>query len=152
MNSKKAFLKQKLIEFQRRIAELDHRLKESRESFRKREADLILELLTLLDAFENIDETIEAKQDQFDKSARMLSKNIRSVHKKLKRLLQTRDLVEIEFPEDMARIDHCKIVDTRSAPGSRNETILSVVKKGYVNKKNGRVLRKAEVITVFNDE
>jgi molecular chaperone GrpE (heat shock protein) len=81
----------------------------------------------------------------------MLSKNIRSVHKKLKRLLQARDLVEIEFPENMARIDACKVVDTRIVPGAKNETILSVVKKGYVDKKNGKILRKAEVITVLNE-
>jgi len=66
MKSKKAFLKQKFIEFQLKIAELNRRLQETRDSFQKREENLMLELLTLLDAFENIEETIEAKQDEFD--------------------------------------------------------------------------------------
>ena len=151
MKSKKAFLKQKFIEFQLKIAELNRRLQETRDSFQQREENLMLELLTLLDAFENIEETIEAKQDEFDKSARMLSKNIRSIQKKLKRLLQAHDVVPMQFPDNMARIDRCKVLDTRFAPESKNEKILSVVKNGYIDKRDGKVLRKAEVITVLND-
>jgi len=151
MKSKKAFLKQKFIEFQLKIAELNRRLQETRDSFQQREENLMLELLTLLDAFENIEETIEAKQDGFDKSARMLSKNIRSIQKKLKRLLQAHDVVPMQFPDNMARIDRCKVLDTRFAPESKNEKILSVVKNGYIDKRDGKVLRKAEVITVLND-
>lgn len=151
MKSKKEFLKQKFIEFQLKIAELNRRLQETRDSFQQREENLMLELLTFLDAFENIEETIEAKQDEFDKSARMLSKNIRSIQKKLKRLLQAHDVVPMQFPDNMARIDRCKVLDTRFAPESKNETILSVVKNGYIDKRDGKVLRKAEVITVLND-
>lgn len=151
MKSEKAFLKQKFIEFQLKIAELNRCLRETRDSFQEREENLILELLTLLDAFENIDETIEAKQDEFDKSARMLSKNIRSIQRKLKRLLQAHDVVPMQFTDNIARIDYCKVVDTRTAPESKNETILSIVKNGYIDKRDGTVLRKAEVITVLND-
>lgn len=151
MKSKKEFLKQKFIEFQLKIAELNRRLQETRDSFQQREENLMLELLTFLDAFENIEETIEAKQDEFDKSARMLSKNIRSIQKKLKRLLQAHDVVPMQFPDNMARIDRCKVLDTRFAPESKNEKILSVVKNGYIDKRDGKVLRKAEVITVLND-
>jgi len=57
----------------------------------------------------------------------------------------------MEFPENKARMDYCKIVDTRQEPELDNETIVSVVKNGYVNRQDGTVVRKAEVITALND-
>ncbi len=48
-------------------------------------------------------------------------------------------------------MDHCKVIDTKAIPNMENETILSVVKNGYMNKEENVVLRKAEVITVLND-
>ena len=151
MQSEKEFLKNKFIEFQRKIAELNHGLNQTRDAYRKREANLFLELLAIVDTFENIDEIIEAKQDGFDKSARMLAKNLRSIQRKFKRLLQAHDVVPMQFPDHMARIDYCKIVDTRTAPEAENETILTIVKNGYIDRRDGTILRKAEVITVLNE-
>jgi len=150
MSAGKEFLKEKLVEFQLKIAELNHSMAKQLNSFQEREKGLALRLLDILDAFENIDETIEAKKDKFDKTARMLSKNIGSVHKKLIRLMKSIDIVKMEFPDNKARIDYCKIIDTRPEPEMENETIVSVVKNGYVNKQDGSVVRKAEVITVLN--
>jgi len=151
MSTGKEFLKEKLVEFQLEIAELNHSMAEQLTSFQEREKGLALRLLDLLDAFENIDETIETKKDKFDKAARMLSKNIGSVHKKLIRLMKSIDIVKMEFPDNRARVDYCKIIDTRPEPEMENETIVSVVKNGYVNKQDGSVMRKAEVITVLNE-
>ncbi len=152
MKAGKEFLREKLIEFQLEIAELNHSTTQQRNRFQKREKTLTLNLLDILDAFKNIDDTIEAQKDKFDKTARMLSKNIRSVHKKLIRLMKSGDIVKMEFPENKARLDYCKIVDTRQEPELENETIVSVVKNGYVNRQDGTVVRKAEVITVLNDD
>jgi molecular chaperone GrpE (heat shock protein) len=151
MRAGKEFLRKKLIEFQLKIAELDHSLTEQRNLFQDKESALSLSLLDILDAFENIDETIEAKKDKFDKTTRMLGKNIRSVHKKLIRLMKSGAIVKMEFPDNKARMDYCIIVDTRQEPDMENEAIVSVVKNGYVNKQDGTVVRKAEVITVLND-
>ena len=151
MRAGKEFLKNKFIEFERTIAELNHARTEDRNMYQEKEKALCLGLLDILDAFENIDETIEAKKDEFDKTTRMLSKNIRSIHKKLIRLMKSSDVVKMAFPEDKARMDYCKIVDTRKEPQMENEAIVAVVKSGYVNKQDGAVVRKAEVITVLNE-
>jgi molecular chaperone GrpE (heat shock protein) len=151
MRAGKEFLKDKFIEFQRTIAELNHARAEDRNMFQEKEKALCLGLLDILDAFENIDETIEAKKNEFDKTTRMLSKNIRSIHKKLIRLMKSGGVVKMEFPENKARMDYCKIVDTRKKPEMGNEAIVAVVKNGYVNKQDGAVVRKAEVITVLNE-
>ncbi len=152
MKEGKEFLRRKLIEFQVRIADLNHTLVGERDSFHEKEKAFRLDLLDILDAFENIEETIEAKKNRYDKSARMLSKNIRAVHRKLIRLMKSDDIVTMDFPDDRAAMDRCKILDVREAPGMENETILTVVKNGYIDRKDGSVLRKAEVITVSNDE
>ena len=151
MKAGKEFLREKLIGFQLKIAELNHSMTQQRNGFQEREKALTLSLLDILDAFENIDDTIETQKDKFDKTARMLSKNIRSVHKKLNRLMKSGDIVKMEFSDNKARMDYCKIVDTRQAPKLNNETILAVVKNGYVNRQDGTVVRKAEVITVLNE-
>ena len=150
MRKKKEFLKEKFINFQKKIAELTHALQEQEDSFQAREKDLYLNLFEILDAFENLDQTIQAKENQFDKTSRRLAKNIRSIRKKLIRLLKTYHIVQIEFSNNIADMDCCKVVDTQEAADMANETILSVVKNGYIDKNKEMVLRKAEVITVLN--
>ncbi len=150
MRKKKEFLKEKFINFQMKIAELTHALQEQEDSFQARENDLYLNLFEILDAFENLDQTIQAKENQFDKTSRRLAKNIRSIRKKLIRLLKTCHIVQIEFSNNIADMSCCKVVDTQEAADMANETILSVVKNGYIDKNKEIVLRKAEVITVLN--
>lgn len=148
MKADKAYLRQKLIAFQLKIAELSHSLSEQQDRFEKKQKDHYLGLFEILDAFEILEETIESKEDQMDKPARMLCKNIRSIHKKLVRLIKVDHIVPIEFADNCARMDHCKVIETRPEPELAAETILEVIKNGYINKSDGTVLRKAEVITV----
>jgi molecular chaperone GrpE (heat shock protein) len=150
MSVGKKFLREKFIEFQTKIADLALSLVEQENSFEEKEKILYLGLLDILDAFENVDEMIEAKRDTFDKASFMLGRNIRSIHKKLIRLMKAGHIVPMEFPDNKARMAFCKVVDTREKPEMENETILFVVKKGYLRKQDGTILRKAEVITVFN--
>ncbi len=151
MSTGKNFLREKFVVFQVKIADLTHRLAERENFLEEKEKALYLSLLDILDAFENVDEMIEAKKDKFDKPAFMLSRNIRSIHKKFMHLMKAGHIVPMEFPDNKARMTFCKIIDTRIEPEMENETILAVVKKGYVRKQDGAILRKAEVITVLND-
>lgn len=146
-----AYLRDKLVLFQRQIADQKHELLRQQDQFRQRELQHVQSLFEILDAFENIDETLESKKDDLDKTAKMLGRNVRSIHKKTKRLIKSADIVPIEFPDNRAEMTHCKIVETRSDPTLENETILSVLKTGYMSKKEGTVLRKAEVMTVLNE-
>ena len=150
MKEEKAFLRKKFITFQKEIAVLCHSLRQQEDAFQQRESSLCTGIFEILDALENIEESVRAREDEFDKTARRLAKNIRSIHKKLIRLLKANDIVTMEFPDNMARMESCKVVETEGSNSLKNETILSVVKKGYMRKDNGKVLRKAEVITVLN--
>ena len=148
MKEKKDFLRKKLIEFQLKIAELSHALKEQEDTFRVREGELFTGLFEVLDAFENVEGTIKAKEDGMDKTARRLAKNVRSIRKKLVRLLKANNVIKMEFPDGRAGMDSCKVVDTRASDSLEDETILEIIKNGYINRNEDKVLRKAEVITV----
>ena len=150
IHEKKEFLREKLVSFQVEIAELSQALREREHSYQAREKELLLDFLEILDAFENLDETIQANEADFDKTARFLAKNIRSIHRMLIRMLTARHIVRIEFPDNKARMEYCKIVETQESADMENETILSILKNGYMDKQHNKVVRKAEVITVLN--
>ncbi|MEE9401601.1 MAG: hypothetical protein V3V47_00215, partial [Desulfobacteria bacterium] len=70
--------------------------------------------------------------------------------RKIIRFLEENHKFQMEFPDDRARMDYCEVVETREMTALENETILSVVKNGYIDGKENTVLRKAQVITVLN--
>ena len=152
MNEKKAYLKSKLVEFQVNIAEMTRKVREQEDFYHAREKTLFLSLFEVLDAFENLDEMIKSKEGQFDKSSRRMAKNIRNINKKLGRILKAHHITPIELNEGKAQMEYCKIADTKQASDLENETILDVIKTGYMDNRNDIVLRKAEVITVLNDK
>lgn len=150
MKEKKAFLRQKLIEFQIQIATLRQALREQEDAFQSRETGLFVGLFEVLDAFEGVEETIRSREEGMDKTARALSRNIRSIQRKVVRLLKDHGVLQMAFPDNRATMDTCKVVETKPSPDLKDETILTVVKNGYVAKDGGKVFRKAEVITVRN--
>lgn len=148
--SEKDELREKLITFQQTIAELKQAVVQKEALFQKKEKASLLNLLEIMDALAFIEKNLESKKDTLDKTAKMLGRNIVSIHKKLRRHFNAASIVSIEFPENKATMEYCKVVETREDPGLENEVILEIIKNGYKNKEDGSVLRKAEVITVLN--
>ena len=146
-----ALVRSKLIAFQREIAGLKQNAGEQEESFRVREQDFLLNLFEIVDAFDTLESNIRGKQDSLDKTGRRLMKNMNAIKRKLLRLLRSRHIEPLEFSDDQARIEQCKVVATKSDPTRENETIISVEKKGYVDTARNHILRKAEVVTVCNE-
>ncbi len=151
MTTEKELLRQKIIEFQQIIADLKLTLAQKEELFCKNTKNSFLSLLDIMDAFETLENNIEAKKDSLDKTAKMLGRNIISIHRKLVRHFQAASIVPITFPRNKATMELCKIIETREDPDLENEIILEIVKKGYINTQDNSVLRKAEVITVLNN-
>ena len=152
MTTEKELLKQKIIEFQQTIAALKLSNVQNQEQFFKKEKDSFLNLLDIMDAFATLEKNLETKKDKLDKSAKMLGKNILSIHRKLFRHFRSASIFQMEFPGNKATMEYCKIIETREHPELENETILEIVKNGYIYKQDNMVLRKAEVITVLNDD
>ncbi len=150
MREEKKFLEKKFIEFQLKIDELTRALKKQEQTFKDKEKEMDLHLFELVDSFENLNENIEAKRQHFDKTTRMLARNMGSIERKIIRFLEANHKFQMEFPDNKARLDYCEVVDIQEMTALENETILSVVKKGYIDREKNTVLRKAQVITVLN--
>jgi molecular chaperone GrpE (heat shock protein) len=147
---KKIFLKNKIIEYLHEIVKLKQCLAEKEKQYFENNRELFLNLLEILDAFDNINETIETKKDSFNKTTFSLCRSFESIHKKLIRLLKENKICKIEFSDNKAHIDFCKIIETEERNDLEAETIISIIKNGYFDKKQNTILRKAEVITVIN--
>jgi molecular chaperone GrpE (heat shock protein) len=147
----KEFISRKLIDFQKKIAELSFALTSLRNDRASGERALYLELFEVLDSLENVFHSIEEKEPEWDKSAQMAIKSFRSIYRKIMRILSHRGIEQIEFPDNKAIFGLCKVVETKAEPGKENEQILSVLRKGY-REKDGKVIRPAEVITVLNKQ
>jgi len=121
MKGKKEFLRARLIQFQLKIAELNHAMKKLDESFQSKEKGLYSDLFEVLDAFRNIEETIQAKEEKYDKTTRRLAKDIRAVHRKIIHILKANDVVQVQFPDNKAGMDSCKVVGTKESANLENE-------------------------------
>ena len=146
-----ALLREKLIGFQRQIVELKQRGREEQEVAEQREQELFLGLFEVLDAFDNLDRNIQGKEELLDKTGQSFVRSTRAVQRKLLRLLRSRHVEPLKFPDNKARIEQCTIIATQNDPARENEEIISVEKTGYMDTERRRVLRKAEVVTVYND-
>ncbi len=145
------FLREKLIGFQREIAELKQINKEQNQAADQQEQKLLLGLFEVLDAFDNLEKNIQGKEEFLDKTGKRFVKSTHAVQRKLLRLLRSFDVEPLEFPDNKATIEQCKIIATQNDPAQENEEIISLEKRGYRKSESKQVLRKAEVVTVYND-
>jgi len=141
-------LQEKLVDFQRDIIRLSQELQAKEQAFRDSEDHLLLELMLVLDAFENIFNSLEDKAETFDKSMRRALQSFTRIQSKVMRILEARGVEQIEFPDGKAVVGLCKVVKTQAVEGHEEGEIISVVRHGY--RHGDRVLRPAEVITVAN--
>ncbi|MBI4678872.1 MAG: nucleotide exchange factor GrpE [Elusimicrobia bacterium] len=147
---KKEFIRGKLAGFQTKIYELNRGLREQEQVFRSREEELLGRIMSVLDVMDGLEEEIAAVKAGSAGPVPRWVVILGSIQKRLQGLLESRHVFPIEFPEHKASLNCCKVVETREAGHMEDETILTVVKKGYLNRRENRVLRKAEVVTVRN--
>lgn len=141
-------LQKKLVYFQREILSLSQDLQAKEQAFRDGEDHLLLELMLVLDAFENVFNNLEDKAETFDKSVRRGLKSFSRIQSKVMRILEEHGVEQIVFPDGKAVVGVCKVVETQALEGCEEGKIISVVQHGY--RHSDRVLRPAEVITVAN--
>ena len=149
--SPEELLRDKLVTFQREIAELKLAAGEQEAGFHKWEQELLSEIFQVLDAFDNLEKNLQDLPDPLEKTGIRFMKNTQAIKRKLLRLLSSRQIEPLEPVDKKAQIDQCRIVDTKQDSSLENEAILSVEKKGYIDQGRNLVLRKAEVVTVWNE-
>jgi molecular chaperone GrpE (heat shock protein) len=140
-------LHHKLVTFQREILSLSEALVQERKSCQDTAEGVFLELLAVLDAFENVFASLADKEKEFDKAAQRGMKSFRAIHRKVIRLLEEQGVVKIECADgEVLPMEYCCVVETSVLAGREEGSVLSIIKQGY--RRGERVLRPAEVVTV----
>lgn len=145
----KEYIREKLIDFQKRIADLSFSHTALQNEHMKWKLELYSDLFEVQDSLENMLKGLEEKETNPEQSSQNLIKGFRSIYMKILRLLSKRGIERIEFPENKAIFGLCKVIETRPMPGMENEQIIAIVRNGYMER-GGDVIRPAEVITVLN--
>ncbi|MCI5146189.1 MAG: hypothetical protein D3923_11825, partial [Candidatus Electrothrix sp. AR3] len=109
--SPEELLRDKLIAFQREIAELKLASGEQEEGFRKREQELLVEIFEVLDAFDNLEENLQDLPGPLDKTGPRFIKNIQAIKRKLLRLLSSRQIEPLELVDNKAQVDQCRVIE-----------------------------------------
>lgn len=133
--------------FQRLILNQNHKI-EDLENMREKQLDSIFkDLLTVIDAFEKADSRLNEQYAENEDVAKA-RKRFATSKKMLLEILNKNGVSETQFPDGIATLEDCQIEDTAPDGSKLNNTIISIEKGGY--RRNGRLLRLAEVIVVKN--
>lgn len=143
-------LKNKIIAFQQKIISLTQSQEEKDKQFNALEKQYALELIEIIDAFESIFNNLATKESALDKTSKRVIKSCRSVYRKTLRILEEKEINQMEFLDNQAQVGLCKIIETQSNPELKDGHIIAIVKNGYQQK--DRIIRVAEVITVSNKD
>lgn len=109
--------------------------------------DLFNELLSVLDSFDKADKRIKDQYPE-DETALRARKRFATANKRLQEVLRKHGVEEMTFEDGIATLSDCQIVETVPDLSKEENSIVHIEKPGF--RRNGRLLRLAEVIVVKN--
>ena len=110
--------------------------------------EMILGIIEVIDTYEKADEAITERNLDKDDNSKFVINRFKSVNKRLFKLLQKFGVTKLEFPENRLLVGFCKVIDTEPDSNLPNDSIIEVVRNGYIHGKE--LIREAEVIIVKN--
>lgn len=132
----------------RKLAETKLSLSESEHKYTNDMKSILLSILDVVDAFDEVFSAIDEKKDELTQSMRAYVANFRTRYRMLSSILSDRQVVQIDNIGD--KFDPCwhHAVDHVEDASKENGVIVKMTKKGYFWK--DQVLRKVWVIVVRN--
>ena len=106
-------------------------------------------IITFMDSFEKLNKSISKKELNKTKKGEKILDRYKNTRKSLEELLLQFEITKITFPDDQLIPGFCIVVDTKPDADLPDDTILSIVKDGYI--RGTEVIREAEVIVVKNE-
>lgn len=141
----KDLLRVRLVDFQKQIMAQSHDLRTSRKEYEESKDRFVLDIVSVLDSFENVFDSLKGKDESLDKSTKRAIKSFRAIYRKLVRVLEEHGVERLDLADGKAKIGLCKIVETKIEDSMEQGTIVAIVRNGY--RRGDRILRLAEVIT-----
>jgi molecular chaperone GrpE (heat shock protein) len=107
-------------------------------------------IITIVDTFEKMKKAISKKALNKTNKGKKVLDRYKKARKSLEELLLQFEITKITFPDDQLIPGFCKVVGTEPDAEKPDDTILSIVKAGFI--RGAEVIREAEVIVVKNVE
>lgn len=130
---------------------LEYQIRVLDETWEENVKRFLIELIEVVDAFENIFNRLAIKESTLNKETKILVNNFKTVYKLLMRALKSFNVspIEITIGEKINPYWH-KVVETEECLDKENETIIKEIKRGYLWR--GKLLRTTEVSVVKNKD
>ena len=106
-------------------------------------------IIIFMDSFEKLNKSISKKALNKTKKGEKILDRYKNTRKSLEELLLQFEITKITFPDDQLIPGFCKVVGTETDADSPDDTILSIVKDGFM--RGAEIIREAEVIVVKNE-
>ena len=130
------------------LNELNNRVEQLESEKNSQFLQLATGIITVLDTFEKLKRAISKKAlNKTAKGKRVLDR-YKKVRNSLEELLLQVEITKITFPDNQLIDGFCKVVGTEPDADKPDDTILSIVKNGYIH--GTELIREAEVIVVKN--
>ena len=140
-------IEEEVTQLNKNRIELEHKIEDMASENEKNLDAIFKDLLSVVDSFNKADSRM-AEQYPDNEVAEKVRKRFATAKKKLLEILSKNGVAEIEFPDNLASINDCEIVETEPDLSKPENTIVSIEKAGF--RRNGRLLRLAEVVAVKN--
>jgi molecular chaperone GrpE (heat shock protein) len=109
--------------------------------------DFFLGVIKVIDSFESKEENLTEKYVNEEIASKVIQ-SYSSIKKQLLNLLNKYGVTLLEFSENRLIVGYSKVVDTEPDQSKKNDTIVSIVKNGYI--RGSELIREAEIIIVKN--
>jgi len=104
--------------------------------------------ITIIDKIENLKKAISKKALNKTTKGKKVLDRFKKARKSLEELLLQFEISKITFPDNQLIVGFCKVVGTEPDADKPDNTIISIVKNGYI--RGTELIREAEVIVVKN--
>lgn len=109
--------------------------------------EFFLAIIEVVDSYENKENSLLEKIPSDSECIKIIN-SFSAIKKKLLNLLLKYGVTKVEFPENKLIIGFSKVVGTEPDPTKKNDSIISIVRNGYI--RAHEVIREAELIIVKN--
>jgi molecular chaperone GrpE (heat shock protein) len=131
-----------------RIKELNNNLEKCQIEKNDLFINYVKDIIEVIDTFEKAEEIINERGLNQQEESKKVINRYTTIQKRLFKILQKRGVSQLQFPENKLIIGFCDVVETEPNPDLENDTIIKVVRNGYIHGKE--LIREAEVIIVKN--
>jgi len=140
-------IRTKIVDNLKSILELQNKIS----SLQSEREDLLtaffLNLIEIVDSFENKISALSEKHVASPEAMKII-KSFEIIKRKIQNILKEYGVTQIEFPNNKLIIGFSKAVATEPDSNKENDSIISVVRNGYI--RASKVIREAELIVVKN--